>query len=402
MRAFLSYAIALVIVVVIGLWMASGTFVQGGQGEGEGEKSVLEALGLGDNDRLRDLMVEFGLTSPEEPPLEVSEAAVEEAASSAPEQELRSVRIRTFVAEAMPLEVTLRGRTKASASLTVRAQTAGILESRAVDKGDRVEPGDLLCTLDQGSRRLRVAQAEAALAQAQQDFDSNKTLRERGVSPANSGRAYEVALAAARAALEEAQDELERTEIRAETSGIVQDPIAEVGDVIGVGGTCATLVELDPMLFVGAIPEARIALARTGLPASIETIAGDVVEGAVSYISAVADPGTRSFPFEIEFANEGNSIRDGLTATATVTLGVSMAHRVPQSVLTLDDDGTLGIRAVEDGTVVFHPITIASDTRDGIWVLGLPATIDVITLGQEYVKAGQMVSARAADGESAS
>lgn len=402
MRAFLSYAIALLIIVVIGLWMASGILVQGGQGEGEGEKTVLEALGLGDNERLQDLMVEFGLASPDQETAEVAGTAPAEAAATAQPEELRSVRIHTFVAEAMPLEVTLRGRTKSSASITARAQTAGTLESRPVNKGDRVEPGDLLCALDQGSRQLRVAQAEAALAQAQQDFDSNQTLRERGVAAANSGRAFAVALAAAKAALEEAQNELARTEIRAETAGIVQDPIADVGDVIGVGGTCATVVALDPMLFVGAIPEARIGLARTGLPASVTTIAGDTVDGTVSFISAVADPGTRSFPFEIEFANPNSTVRDGLTASATVRLGTAMAHLVPQSVLTLDDDGTLGVRTVADGEVQFHPVTIAQDTRQGVWVLGLPARVDVITLGQEYVKAGQMVDARPADGDATS
>lgn len=402
MRALLSYAIALLIIVVIGVWMASGIVVQGGQGEGQGEKTVLEALGLGDNQRLNDLMVEFGLAPAKDDTAQVAEAAAQEAAAAPPAEQLRSVRIETFVARAMPLEVTLRGRTKASASITARAQTAGTVESRPVNKGDRVAPGDLICTLDQGSRRLRVAQAEAALAQAQQDFDSNQTLRERGVAPANSGRAYAVALAAAKAAIEDAQNELDRTEIRAETAGIVQDPIAEVGDVIGVGGTCATVVELNPMLFVGAIPEARIALARTGLPASVTTVAGDTVEGTVSYISAVADPGTRTFPFEIEFANADGAIRDGLTASATVRLGVAMAHLVPQSVLTLDDDGTLGVRTVADGTVEFHPVTIARDTREGVWVMGLPAKVDVITLGQEYVKAGQAVDARAVDGEATS
>ena len=65
-------------------------------------------------------------------------------------------------------------------------------------------------------------------------------------------------------------------------------------------------------------------------------------------------------------------------------------HLLPQSVLTLDDEGVLGVRAVEDGSkVAFHPVTIIKDTREGIWVSGLPLKIDVITVGQEYVQPGQ-------------
>lgn len=392
MRSLISYGIALAIIVVIGLWMVTGTIIQGGQGEGEGETPVLEALGVDEDSPLRGLAEEFGLTPGEEDTAETVEVAEANATADLP-----SVRIQTFSAEILPIEVSLRGQTEASASIAVRAETAGVLETRHVGKGDTVSPGDLLCSLDAGTRQARVAQAEASLAQAQQDFDSNKALRDKGIAPANSGRALEAALAAAQAAVDDARAELERTQIHAEVGGIVQDPIAEPGDMLSAGAVCVTLVQLDPMLFVGSVPEARIALARTGLSASIETVAGDSVDGEVSFISSVADAGTRSFPVEIRFDNPGGRIRDGLTASATVVLGATRAHLIPQSVLTLDDDGTLGVRTVEDGIVAFHPITIVTDSRDGVWVTGLPATADVITLGQEYVKAGQEVDAGRVD-----
>jgi multidrug efflux system membrane fusion protein len=147
------------------------------------------------------------------------------------------------------------------------------------------------------------------------------------------------------------------------------------------------------MVFIGQVPEARIALARLGLEASIKTITGQEVSGKVTFISSTADAATRSFPVEIEFANAGGAIRDGITATATVNMGSAPAHLVPQSVLTLNDDGVLGVSIVNDGAVKFVPVQIASDTREGVWVLGLPNSADVITVGQEYVKDGQAVDA---------
>jgi multidrug efflux system membrane fusion protein len=69
-------------------------------------------------------------------------------------------------------------------------------------------------------------------------------------------------------------------------------------------------------------------------------------------------------------------------------------------VLTLDDEGVLGIRTVEAGSkVAFHPVTIIKDTREGVWVTGLPFKINVITVGQEFVQPGQIVDAKTADGE---
>ena len=130
-----------------------------------------------------------------------------------------------------------------------------------------------------------------------------------------------------------------------------------------------------------------------GLPATITTVTGQTVEGKVSYISSTADASTRSFPVEIEIPNANGAIRDGLTAEATVELGTAPAHVLPQSILTLDDDGVLGVRSVVDNVVEFHAVTIVRDTREGVWVTGLPPSIDIITVGQEYVQAGQRVDA---------
>jgi multidrug efflux system membrane fusion protein len=74
-------------------------------------------------------------------------------------------------------------------------------------------------------------------------------------------------------------------------------------------------------------------------------------------------------------------------------MGTMPAHLLPQSVLTLNDDGVIGIRAVETGEVKFYPVTIVSDSREGVWVTGLPPRVDVITVGQESVVAGQTVNA---------
>jgi multidrug efflux system membrane fusion protein len=162
------------------------------------------------------------------------------------------------------------------------------------------------------------------------------------------------------------------------------------------------VVELDPMLFVASVPEARVSYARIGLKAAVTTITGDTAEGTVSYIAPTADDATRSFPIEIDLPNSELKLRDGITAEAVVNVGTAPVHVLAQSVLTLDDEGVLGIRTVEEGNkVAFHPVTIIRDTREGVWVTGLPFKINVITVGQEFVQPGQIVDAKTADGEPA-
>jgi RND family efflux transporter, MFP subunit len=418
MRVLFSYGLAFLILLGAGAWLATGTLVVGGNGPGNGEKPIISVIEGQEHGPIATTLADAGMLAehphPEtDPALTIAQRNELQNGASAP---LPTVQTVTYVAEPMKIDVPLRGRTQAKATVSAVAETAGIVDVVHVTKGQSVEQGDLLCTLDQGTRAAAVAQAQAGLEQAkagleqaQLSYDTNAELRAKGLAAPNTARDLEVALTGAQASLtsaqaglDNAQAELDRTEIKAKVAGVVQDPVAIAGSMLGQGQPCATIVQLNPMVFLGQVPESRIGLAKLGLDAVITTVTGAKVDGKVTFISSVADNATRSFPVEIEFANEDLSIRDGVTAEAIVTLGTAPGHLLPQSVLTLDDDGTLGVRTVEDGVVAFHPITIVSDTRDGVWVTGLPLSADVITIGQENVTAGQAVDATAAQAPTAS
>jgi membrane fusion protein, multidrug efflux system len=410
MRALFSYGLALLILVLAGSWLATGTLVMGGNGPGNGEQPILSVIEGEEHGPIATRLADAGVLAEHEegegpdPHLTIAQRNEE---AMGEQTQLQSVRTTTYVAEPMQLDVPLRGRTEARASVAAVAETAGVVDTVHVSKGQTVKAGDALCTLDQGTRAAAVtqaeagvAQAEASLNQAQLDVETNADLRERGLSAANTARPLEVALSSAQAnltsaqaALDNANAELDRTEITAEVDGVVQDPLATRGSMLAVGSPCATIVQLDPMKFVGNVPEARIDLARTGLEATVRTVTGSEAEGKVTFIASTADEATRSFPVEIEFENADGAIRDGVTAQATVSMGSAPAHLLPQSVLTLNDEGVLGVRTVEAEKVKFYPVQIVSDTRDGVWVMGLPDTVDVITVGQEYVTEGQSVAA---------
>jgi multidrug efflux system membrane fusion protein len=397
MRAFYSYGLAGLIILVIGAWLGTGMLVIGGHGPGNGERPVI-ALFEENGGPITEALNSSGLAAEHhesadgiDPHLTIAQRVAQ--AGGGAGSQARSVRTVTYVVQPMAIEVPLRGQTKAKASVNVMPETQGIIQQVHVDKGQRVAAGDLICTLDQGTRAAAVAQAEAALAQAQSAFDSNAELRSKGLAPANSGISLEANVKAAQAGVENAKAELARTEVRTKVAGVVQGPIATIGQFMSGQTACATVVELDPMLFVGSVPEARMGLARLGLEAKVTTVTGQSAEGKVTFLASSADSATRSFPVEIELPNSDGKILDGSTAQAVVNLGTAPAHLLPQSALTLDDEGVLGVRAVTaDNTVAFYPITIMRDTREGIWVTGLPARVDVITVGQDFVQAGQKVN----------
>ena len=146
------------------------------------------------------------------------------------------------------------------------------------------------------------------------------------------------------------------------------------------------------MFFTGQLSEADITSVKTEMSAGVELITGAKTKGTITYIAAAADPATRTFLTEIRLDEAGEDVRDGLTATASIELPAKDSFLISPSWITLADTGEVGLKLVdEQDKVVFNPITIISQTKQGFWVEGLTKGARIITRGQEYVISGEKV-----------
>lgn len=334
----------------------------------------------------RDQLLAFAqVEEPEEAETEVVEA------TEAPS--LIRVVVQHSVAEAIDNAVILRGQTEAARQVTVRAQTAGQVVSDPLRKGAYVNEGDVLCRIDMASREASLAQAEAALSEAELSLSAAEKLNTEGYASETRLRGAEAAVSAARAALDNAERDIRNTEITAPFGGLLETDTAELGTLLSTGGECATIIQLDPIKLVGFLPETEVEQVQIGSRATAELASGLTTEGRVNFIARSADATTRTFRVEIEVPNADLSIRDGQTAEIMIATDGREAHLVPQSALTLNDDGILGLRILTAENVVeFVPVEAVRDTIDGIWVAGLEPEADIIVVGQEYVVEGVTVA----------
>jgi len=161
---------------------------------------------------------------------------------------------------------------------------------------------------------------------------------------------------------------------------------------VKVGDHIARLVELDPILIVGFVSEREIGQIEVGSLAAAELVTGMTVEGIVRYISKISETTTRTFRVEVEVPNPGRKIYEGLTAEIRLPLEEVLTHQITPALLSLDDDGTIGVKGVdENDKVVFYPIEIIGHTPDGMLLGGLPERLTLITVGQEFVVDGELV-----------
>lgn len=239
----------------------------------------------------------------------------------------------------------------------------------------------------------RVASAEAAAEAALAGVEAAKSRLEGAratVESAKSGvESARAGIQSAEAAVAAAKKEIERLEIRAPFAGLLETDSAELGALLQPGSLCATIIQLDPIKLVGFVPETEVNKVSLGSIAGARLSTGDQVQGEVTFLARAADPSTRTFRLEVEIPNADLKIRDGQTVEMIVSSGTTTAHLLPQSALTLSDDGTLGVRTIDsDKRAGFTPVTVLRDTVSGIWLTGLPEQADVIVVGQEYVTDG--------------
>ncbi|MEM7521177.1 MAG: efflux RND transporter periplasmic adaptor subunit [Pseudomonadota bacterium] len=385
------------------------------------------------------LMALFGGGAQAAEPPATSAAALEDTAGqegAADAAQLVKVQVRRIEGRQVDSAVIIRGETQAARQVDIRSETSAIVISEPLRKGTRVEKGQEMCVLDPGTRgaaleeararlseaesrvpeaQARVSEAEARLEEARINENAAKKLIEdgfasqtrlaateaataaarAGVTTATSGlRAARSGIEAARAAVATAEKEIDRLTMHAPFSGILESDTAELGSLLQPGALCATVIQLNPIKLVGFLPETEVNRVSIDALAGARLAAGGrEVTGRVKFLSRSADPETRTFRVEIEVPNDDRSIRDGQTAEIAISSAGNTAHLVPQSAMTLDDEGTLGVRMVDaDAMVQFAPVDIMRDTREGMWVTGLPEVANVIVIGQEFVTAGVKVA----------
>ena len=181
-------------------------------------------------------------------------------------------------------------------------------------------------------------------------------------------------------------------QVKAPVAAILERRLVERGDFVKVGAAIATLIVNDPLLISGGVSENEIEKVRPGAKATATLNDGRVLDGVVRYVSARANEQTRTFTVEVEVRNPGAKIPAGLSAKVSIPVGSVMAHRLPSALLSLDDQGVLGVKSVNDeGRVVFHEARIERADGDAVWLSSLPDQLKIITRGQGFVQPGEQV-----------
>jgi HlyD family secretion protein len=322
-------------------------------------------------------------------------------AALGPQVEVRRVEQRPLVQK-----VVANGRVHVPVRIRPGTQVGGVVGELRVDKGDHVEPGDLLLELVNGETRAGVAeaaarlqqvreldsrtavedlrQAEVTLAQADRQLARIKSLadgqvispqqleealeardlassrresaaaRVRGNAPGGSNER----LAAAQLAAAEAR--LAQTRVTASVSGTIIERLVQPGDVVQPGQALLDMAQEGPTWLTVQPEEKNLAYLRVGqaAQASADAFPDSVFAARISRLAPAVDPARGTIEVDLVVDRPPAFLRPDMTVSIDIEVARRESALVLPTELVREADDAPWVLVVRRGRAQRQPVTL--------------------------------------------
>lgn len=323
--------------------------------------------------------------------------------------------VATAIEKTVPEQLKNIGTVEAFSTVNIKARVEGQLIAIDFKEGDFVKKGQLLFTLDPRPFEAAVAQAKAtynkdlaSAHQAQLDERRYKLLLDNGVGSQQQydqayGLSHSLAAAAEadKAAIRNAEINLEYTQIRSPIDGRTGGLQVHIGDMIKPDSDTPMVVinQIEPIYVDFSIPEKNLAEVRRYMeqhPLEVQALAPgqqEPEEGILSFIDNTVNTATGTIMLKGKFKNEDRRLWPGQFVNATLTLRqIPNAVLVPSEALQTGQAGAFVYVVGHDMKVEARPVVASAQVEGGTVIKrGLSKGETVVTDGQLRLAPGATV-----------
>lgn len=287
-------------------------------------------------------------------------------------------------------------------------QIPGKIIKRNVEAGTVVKPGDVLMQVDgrdmqevAASGQAQVLAAEAQLKLAANNLERYKELYAQNVVSRGEYDRYVSACESAEALVMQARtqyntgtNKLAYSNLLAESSGVIGEVNAEVGQVVGAGQKVMTIVSDNEMEIEINVAENRLQELKNAKNIKVDfwALADIHLNGKIREISPIADKNSRTYKVRISLLNPPEELRLGMTAKVTIDGNHNnKVITIPLSAIYQTND-TPSVWIVNNGMVQLQTIKIGTFGDNQVQVLaGLKEGDRIVTAGVHKLQAGQKI-----------
>ena len=235
----------------------------------------------------------------------------------------------------------VQGNVDTKENLIIYPQFSGILNTVNVIAGQKVSKGQLLGTIDDGGLSQQLAQMETQMALAKTTFERQKRLWDQKIGSEIQYLQAQTNMISQQKAVSQMKAQLAKTRIIAPFSGVIDELIAEKGQVVGPGQGLMRIVNLNNMFVSTAVPESYIGKLKVGAVVNVYLASlGKTYVGKIRQVASNINPNNRSFGIEVSIPNAENLLRPNQVAKLKIIDYTNEnAVVVPSNVIQVDGNG---------------------------------------------------------------
>lgn len=288
----------------------------------------------------------------------------------------------------LELPASIRGFVETS----VYAKIAGYLKTIHVDKGDRVQEGQVLAVLESPELDQQVANARATYDLQALTNRRNQDLVQQALIAQQVADESRAAMLQAKASLDQVEALQRYTVIRAPFAGTVTARYADPGALIPQATTPAnsspilTLATLSPVRVYADVPQSAAPLIQNGAPVTITVTEypGREFKGSVTRHPDALRPATRTMLVEVDVSNDDLALLPGMYAKMSFNIAIPAGPPLVPDDALIFQDGKVYVPVVRDNRLHLAQVTLGYDDGRSVEVQEGIAEDDLVAvnLGQ--------------------
>ncbi|MGB3774525.1 MAG: efflux RND transporter periplasmic adaptor subunit [Leeuwenhoekiella sp.] len=261
----------------------------------------------------------------------------------------KDVKKRGALVTVMPIQdsvfkhyIEVQGNVQTDKNIIIYPEFSGILTEIYVKEGEQVRRGQRLARIDDGGLSSEVARQRAQTTLAKTTFERQKRLWDQKIGSEMSYLEAKTNYEASKAATDQLDSQVSKTVITAPFSGVIDDIIADQGEVVSPGQTqVIRLVNLEDMYVRASVPEAFLGKMQEGTSVIVELGSlGSDYEGKISQVGNFVSPDNRTFDVKVSIPNPDNAIKPNLIATVKINdYTAESAISIPENVIQQNANG---------------------------------------------------------------
>lgn len=232
--------------------------------------------------------------------------------------------------------IEVQGNVETDENIIIYPEFSGILTNVYVEEGQQVRKGQRLAKIDDGGMSSQLARQEAQTTLAKTTFERQKRLWDQKIGSEIQYLEAKTNYEASQAATNQLRSQIAKSVITAPFSGVIDDIIAEQGQVVNQGqSSVMRLVNLDDMYVNAAIPESFLGKVSKGTDVIVELNSlGTSFEGKILQVGNFVNPDNRTFTIKVAIPNPDNKVKPNLIANVKVNDYTSEnAIAIPENII---------------------------------------------------------------------